>query len=231
MSDDEQRQRLIYAAVAAVVFGALVAVVVVLSSGGGESGTEGASGDAFIETLSGSTNDLVADERLGTTPPEATDDNLEAVAAAAGCELELDLRDEGNTHIGPGDPPPDYETDPPTSGDHIAPPMQQADGAYGDYAEPVNTVHSLEHGRVAVQYSPDLPEAEQLALKGVFDEDPAGMLLFPNPEMGGAVAVSAWANLARCDAFQGDATLDLVRAFRDTYRGNGPEAVPIELSG
>ena len=40
----------------------------------------------------------------------------------------------------------------------------------------------MEHGRIEIQYTPDLPEADQLALKGVFDEDPDGMLLFPNPE-------------------------------------------------
>ena len=39
----------------------------------------------------------------------------------------------------------------------------------------------MEHGRVEIHYDPSLPEDEQLALKGVFDEDPDGMLLFPDP--------------------------------------------------
>ena len=49
--------------------------------------------------------------------------------------------------------------------------------------EPWYFVHSLEHGRIEIQYSPDLPEDDQLALKGVFDQQPDGMLLFPNDEM------------------------------------------------
>ena len=40
-------------------------------------------------------------------------------------------------------------------------------------------VHSMEHGRIEIQYSPDLPEEEQLALKGVFDQRPDGVLLVP----------------------------------------------------
>jgi hypothetical protein len=29
-----------------------------------------------------------------------------------------------------------------------------------------------------------------------------------------------------CDSFEGAATLDAIRAFRDAYRGRGPEAIP-----
>ena len=90
-------------------------------------------------------------------------------------------------------------------------------------------VHSLEHGRIEIQYSPDLPEEDQLALKGVFDEDPAGMLLFPNPEMPYDVAVTAWTQLMACDTYEGAATLDAIRDFRDTYRGQGPEPVALSI--
>ena len=57
------------------------------------------------------------------------------------------------------------------------------------------------------------------------------MLLFPNPDMPYEVAVTAWTQLMGCDTFEGDATLDAIRDFRDTYRGRGPENVPIQLSG
>ena len=63
-------------------------------------------------------------------------------------------------------------------------------------------VHSLEHGRIEIQYSPDLPE-DQLALKGVFDESPAGMLLFPNTDMPYEVAATAWTQLMGCKEYEG----------------------------
>jgi uncharacterized protein DUF3105 len=90
-------------------------------------------------------------------------------------------------------------------------------------------VHAMEHGRIEIHYKPTLPEAQQLALKGVFDEDPDGMLLFPDPAMPYDVAVTAWTNEAVCPHYN-EAVLDVIRNFRDTYRGNGPEqAIPIVL--
>jgi len=178
------------------------------------------------------------DGREGTPPPEAAESDLDAAAQAAGCDLETGLPDEGNTHITDEDATSvDYRTNPPTSGDHYGDGTEVLSGALADgaYLEPPpvgRIVHSLEHRRVAIQYSPDLPEEDQLALKGVFDEDPEGVLFFPNDEMEYDVAVTAWTNLLGCDTFEGDATLDAVRAFRDTFRGSdieGTEPIPLAL--
>jgi hypothetical protein len=86
----------------------------------------------------------------------------------------------------------------------------------------------LEHGRVEIQYSTDLSEADQLALKGVFDEDPGGLLLFPNDLMPYQVAATAWTNLLGCPAYN-EAVLDAIRDFRDIYRGQGPEDVATNI--
>lgn len=180
--------------------------------------------NAHIDPSTGSVDALEPDGREGTPPPPVDDDDLEAVARAAGCDLQLDLPDEGNKHLAPGAPPPTYDTVPPTSGPHS--PVPVADGAYLDTPDPTGYVHSLEHGRVEIQYSPDLPEADQLLLKGTFDDDPDGVLLFPNPDMPYEVAVTAWTNFVGCDVF-GEAVLDVVRDFRDEFRGKGPEKIPL----
>ena len=54
-----------------------------------------------------------------------------------------------------------------------------------------------------IHYSPDLPEEDQLAIKGVFEESPAGVILIPNPEMDAEVAVTAWTQLATCETVRG----------------------------
>lgn len=207
----------------------VVGLVIVLTSGGGSDGSGTSSGEfadnCHIQAQSGSIHGIPCDEREGTPPPAVQEANLEAAAKAAGCELQLDLNDEGNTHIDADAKQPDYKTNPPTSGDHD--PEQQADGAYAENPGAVFTLHALEHGRIDIHYSPDLPEAEQLELKGVFDEDPAAILFFPNEDMPYAVAVTAWTQLIGCDTYEGAATLDAVRAFRDIYRGQGPEDVPV----
>jgi len=229
-----ERRRLIagYIVAGALTLAVVIGLVIVLTSGGDDGGGENqTSGDfpeeAHIQAQSGSVNDVATDDREGTAPPALSDGDLESAADAAGCELQLDLEDEGNTHLEPDAKEPNYKTSPPTSGNHITPPLQQADGAYSENPGNLYVVHALEHGRINVQYSPDLSEEDQLALKGVFDEDPAGALFFPNEDMPYDVAVTAWTQLMGCPSYEGAATLDAIRDFRDIYRGQGPEDVPV----
>ena len=218
-----------------VVAGALALVVVVglviALAGGSDDSTSGGSTVASDDCSQANTDfggiipdGIECDNREGTPPPEVQLGELTAAAKAAGCDLQLNLKDEGATHLDPKDDLPDYGTNPPTSGDHY--PVPLADGAYLSTPSPGNYVHSLEHGRIEIQYSSDLPEDDQLALKGVFDADPAGMDMFPNDDMPYDVAVTAWTQLMSCDTFKGDATLDAIQDFRDAYRGRGPEAIP-----
>jgi hypothetical protein len=160
--------------------------------------------------------------------------DLAVSAEKAGCQLKENLPDEGNTHV-PNSTPVHYGTVPPTSGNHN--PVPISDGAYttpvtSDTSQQTNIrneVHAMEHGRIEIHYKPDLPEEQQLALKGVFDADPGGLLLFPDPDMPYAVAVTAWTNEVVCPNYN-PVVLDVIRNFRDKYRGNGPEQqIPINL--
>jgi hypothetical protein len=242
------RRRLIAGYFVAGILGAavLAGLGVVIASGGDGNGTaeSGCGESAHVQINSGVAEDLECDEREGTAPPPIQLGDLEQSAKAAGCQLRLDLPDEGNTHFtdeANGDEPGAYKTVPPTSGDHYGAPTENGSGAFADgaYLERPPTsrvVHSMEHGRVEIHYDPELAEEEQLALKGVFDEDPDGMLLFPDGEAPYApnepttyaVAVTAWQNLVTCPEYN-ETALDVIRNFRDTFRGNGPENVPLSL--
>jgi Protein of unknown function (DUF3105) len=227
------QQRLVagYAVAALLAAAVVIGIVVVIASGGSDEDGQGADApeNAHVDPASGVPAGEF-DDREGTPPPAVEQARLEPAADAAGCDLRLDLPDEGSRHftnVNQGS----YETNPPTSGDHYGANEPGAgalaDGAYIDTPPPSRAVHSLEHGRIEIQYSPDLPEKDQLALKGVFDEDPNGMLLFPSPDMPYEVAATAWTQLMGCRRYEGATTLDAIRAFRDTYRGQGPEPVPL----
>lgn len=222
---DRKRLTIAYAAGAVVV--AIVAVViVVLASGGGDDGSAGGEAHINLNTSYGSTNGIRPDEREGTPPPAVKVANLETAAKQAGCQLKLHLRDEGHEHIPAGSKEPAYKTNPPTSGAHVEPPYQQADGAYREEPEPIDFVHSLEHGRLEVQYAPDLPETEQLELKGLYDTMYGAALLFPNDEMPYEVAATTWTNLLGCPTYKGAITLDAIRAFgKATWGKYGGEPV------
>ena len=213
--------------VGAVVVLAIVAVIVVVASGGGDS-SSGDGGNAHInlDTAIGSTNGVAPDEREGIPPKPVKQTNLQKAAREAGCYVMLHLEDEGHEHIPQNSPTPKYKTDPPTSGKHVEPPYQQADGAYLEMPDPIDFVHSLEHGRMEIQYAPDLSEKIQRELKGVYDTMYGATLLFPNEKMPYQVAATTWTNLLGCPTYKGAITLDAVRDFgKATWGKYGGEPV------
>jgi hypothetical protein len=224
---DRRRLTIAYGLAAVVVIAIAAVIVVIASSGGGSGGDGEGSAHINLNTSYGSTNGITPDERAGTPPPPAPASNdLQAAAKAAGCELKLHLKDEGHEHIPPGSEEPDYKTNPPTSGAHVEPPYQQADGAYREEPEPIDFVHSLEHGRLEIQYSPKLPESEQLELKGLYDTMYGAALLFPNDEMPYQVAATTWTNMLVCPKYEGVKTLNAIRAFgKATWGKYGGEPV------
>lgn len=221
-----------YVVAGVLALAVIVGLVAVVTSGGG--GGSGACSNAHIQNT-GSFSGLTPDCRKGTPPPALQFADLQISAQKASCEVRLNLPDEGNTHVS-NSTPVQYRTTPPTSGNHN--PVPISDGAYTTpmSANPQTNgmnirdeVHSMEHGRIEIHYKPSLPESEQLALKGVFDQNPDGMLLYPDPNMPYDVAITAWTEMAVCPHYN-PLVLDVIRNFRDTYRGNGPEQqIPIHV--
>lgn len=179
----------------------------------------GKSGNAHINQATGSTNGLLPDTRIGVHVLPVKVQNLDRAARLANCELRLRLKDEGHKHIAPTAATPNYKTNPPTSGSHVEAPYQQADGAYREMPAEIDFVHSLEHGRLEIQYKPNLAEKRQLELLGVYDTMYGATLLFPNNKMPYAVAATTWRNLLGCVKYRGQITLDAIRDFGKTTWG------------
>lgn len=224
----ERKRLLVGYVVAGLISAAVVAGIVVAIAGGGDGGGSGdASGERINAEFGIVPEGATVDDRAAETiEAGAAAGELSELADEAGCELELDQPDEGANHIDPQADQPDYRSDPPTSGDHSPEPL--ADGAFAGDVPVINYLHALEHGRVGIQYAPELPDAAQAQLLALFDESPAGMTLFPNETLPYEVAATAWRNSLGCDSFEGEATLAALRAFRDEYRGRGPEPVPLQ---
>lgn len=155
-----------------------------------------------------------------SVPPQQTDD-LEEAVEAAGCVYE-EFPDEGNKHLGSQDATfDDYKTNPPTSGTHRPPPAA-VDGVYvpGRSPDKESWVHTLEHGRVILQYAPGTPEQRRAQLEVVMNEELDGrepgyktVVMENNTDMPFAVAAVAWRRYVACEEFT-DAAFDALRAFR-----------------
>jgi hypothetical protein len=181
---------------------ALVAIAFASSGGGGSSGGDNGSWPS------------------GSIPARKETD-LSAAAKIAGCTLQHPPS-EGREHTLQHQ---NYKTAPPTSGPHYPNPAH--DGAYTKTPSPYEAlVHALEHGRVIIWFKPNAPAPVRGALKKLYDEDKALMIITPNSRpMPYEVAATAWTQLLGCPAYN-DKVPDAIRAFRDAYRLKGPEYFP-----
>ena len=197
---------------AAIALAAIVAIAVVgLAVGGVLGGDDEGSG--------GSTDGPTADA------PAFDAVNLAEAASAAKCEVTRD-RNEGSDHV---TEKVEYQKNPPTSGDHSAEPAR--DGEYSEGPDAANLLHTLEHGRIAIQYKPGTPPQRVAQLRSVFNESVKGTeayksLLFENPTgMTYAVAATAWTRSLTCPQWN-DRVFDAIRKFREDFVDKGPEFVP-----
>jgi Protein of unknown function (DUF3105) len=196
------------AAIAAVV----VAIVVATGGGGDEK-------SAAAAPQSSDTSNVKLPEQQTT--------DMAAAAKAAGCTLS-NPQYEGAGHANKDFKPSDYKTNPPTSGTHF--PEWYDDGVYAPGTTPNlgMLVHTLEHGRIDVQYKPGTSATDVKKLEALLASENEGyhMLLFQNTtNMNPAVAATAWTHSLTCPSFN-DKIYDAIRTFRARYIDKGPEAVP-----
>ena len=191
---------------------AAVVVAILAASGGGDDEQEAAA--------------PAAGSAAAQLPEQQTTD-MAAAAKAAGCTL-TNPAYEGASHEQKDFTASDYKTNPPTSGNHF--PDWYDDGVY----EPGTTpnlgmlVHTLEHGRIDVQYKKGTPKADVAKLEALLAEQNDGyhMLLYENTTgMQPQVAATAWTHSLSCPDMN-DKVFDAIRTFRARYIDKGPETVP-----
>jgi hypothetical protein len=209
-----RRKRLQLAGGGLLAVAAVAAVVVAIAA---------ATGGDDEQEASAPSSSAAADVRL---PEQATSDINEA-AKAAGCTL-TNPQFEGQNHEDKQFKPSDYGTNPPTSGNHT--PDWYDDGVYEAGTTPSlgMLVHTLEHGRINVQYKPGTAKADVARLEALLNEQNEGyhMLLYENTTgMKSQVAATAWTHSLTCPAMN-DKVFDAIRTFRARYIDKGPETVP-----
>jgi hypothetical protein len=206
-----KRLQIVGGGVLAVAAVAAIVVAVVIGTGGSDSSAE--------QTASAPT----AAVKL---PPQQTSDYIKA-AKAAGCTLSKPPY-EGAGHIDKTFTARDYKTNPPTSGPHT--PTWYQDGVYdpGNAPNLGMQVHTLEHGRIDVQYKPGTPKKTIAQLEALLAEQDNGyhMLLYQNvTHMKAQVAATAWTHSLTCPRMN-DKVFDAIRTFRARYIDKGPEKIP-----
>ena len=208
------RRKRLQLAVGGLLGLAAIAIVVVLALGvvgGDDGGGETEASQPAAENVS---------------LPEQEFGDLGDAAKAAGCKVD-DPALEGAQHEEKEFKASDYDTNPPTSGNHK--PDWYEDGVYtpGGTPDLGMLVHTLEHGRINVQYKPGTPAETVAQLEALLAEtDGYHMLLYENTTgMEAQVAATAWGHSVSCPEMN-DEVFDAIRTFRARWIDKGPENVP-----
>jgi hypothetical protein len=187
---------------------------------------------AAVASMGGNDDKTKSGDQLATAAiPARKVTNFDAAVKASGCTFKT-FPSEGRTHL-PSDQAVNnnYKTNPPTSGNHRPTPAEDGVYAPGDTPAKENFVHTLEHGRIEIQYAPGTSKHVQDQLNALFNEKNKGvpgyhMLLFQNnTNMPYAVAATAWTHLLGCKTMNPQ-VFDAIRAFRDRFTDKGPELIP-----
>ncbi len=165
---------------------------------------------------------------------------------AAGCTLVTSKSSPAAQHTSELSQPVTYSTYPATSGRHYFIPA-----IWGNYTQPVDprqAVHSEEHGGIIVWVGPNVSAAERTKISAFYDSSPDAILVTPienatkgvtypkHAPPGSKIYLTAWTVelkngspvngknvIATCPRFDERA----FAAFRDEFRGTGPERYPV----
>ena len=132
-----------------------------------------------------------------------------------------------------------WKTFPPSGGSHY-----RLWANWGFYTKPVNprqVVHNEEHGGVILWWGPHVPQSTVAKLRQLYDQQSTAVFGTPYPNLGSKVAITAWTgdtsryqrngyygqgHIGICPSYTA-ATVQAFTAFRNAYRGKGPEGVPM----
>lgn len=164
---------------------------------------------------------------------EGTDLAIEKVSKPV--EGTVEYKIESRKHVASGTHVANYNSNPPSSGDHWDQPAKA--GVYENEQPDEQLVHNLEHGYIWISYLPKLEQSEatdSAQLKqGISDEDKKAledlvknddwkMILAPRRANDSLIALSAWGRVLKMDSLN----LDKIREFIRVYRNRGPEKTP-----
>lgn len=124
---------------------------------------------------------------------------------------------QGRTHLAAGENPPEYNSNPATSGDHAPAPAQC--GIYTEELPDVVQIHNLEHGAVAINYRSDLAADEIEALQQFARTKSSHVVVSPRADLTEPVVVTSWARMLRLDSVD----IETIDIYFEEFVFSGPE--------
>jgi hypothetical protein len=157
---------------------------------------------------------IVGFTQLTKKSPEQIEFEQEVKAVSLDGKVE-EFPIEGREHV-PIGTSVDYQTNPPTSGNHLAQPKEW--GIFTNEIDDMQAVHSMEHGGIWISYK-DINEEEIAVLEDIGKQNSQSTLVSPRSGNDNKIVVASWGKVMRLEI----ADKALIQKYIDTYKNQSPE--------
>lgn len=162
-------------------------------------------------------------------------DELSIVPVDTPVEGTVEYKIQSRRHVASGTLVTNYNSNPPSSGDHWASPAKN--GIYDKQLPDEQLIHDLEHGYVWISYRPKSKSSESTSeatnvsgasdevikeLKKIAEADNWKVILEPREKNDSMIALVSWGRVLKLDK----PDYDKIKNFIRTYRNRGPEKTP-----
>ena len=105
-----------------------------------------------------------------------------------------------------------YNSNPPTSGDHLAQPA-----GWGVYSTPLTdeqAIHNLEHGGIWISYK-DIDDQTKAQLETIAKANGGSVILSPRPSNDAKISLSSWGRLEKLEGYDEAKILEFISANKN----------------
>ena len=113
------------------------------------------------------------------------------------------------SHIDEGDSHEAYNSNPPTSGAHLATAARW--GVYQEALSDEQLVHNLEHGGIWISYK-DIDPETKANIERIGRSNPGSVIVTPRAQNDSKIAVASWKRLMKLDFYDEQKILDFIKA-------------------
>ncbi len=122
------------------------------------------------------------------------------------------FENQGREHVPLEETTDPYNSNPPTSGDHLANPAEW--GVYQTELPDKQLIHNLEHGGIWISYK-DIDPDTKAKLEAIGKANPGSVIVTPRAANDAPIAVAAWTRLEKLTSYDEAKILEFIKANKN----------------
>lgn len=118
----------------------------------------------------------------------------------------------GQTHIEPGATHESYNSNPPTSGPHLAEPAKW--GVYSTPLQDEQAIHNLEHGGIWISYK-DIDDQTKAQLETIAKVNGGSVIMSPRSSNDAKITLSSWLRQIKLESYDEAKILEFIKSNKN----------------